>query len=273
MRETTPLRIMVQALKRHWPEYLMEAAELGAFMIAACAFAVALEHPSSPLREILSVYPRRALMGLAMGSTAIAIIYSPWGKRSGAHFNPAVTWTFYRLGKIEGWDALFYVLAQFAGGVLGVIAAILVLGPLVSHPSINYVATVPGPYGLGVAFAAELLMALVMMSMILRVTNHARLARYTGIFAGILVATFITFENPLSGMSINPARTFGSAWSGRLWGDLWLYFIAPTLGMALAAELYRCRARATVLCAKLHHENSERCIFRCGYANRATIAA
>jgi aquaporin Z len=264
---------MLRALKRHWPEYLMEAAELGAFMIAACSFAVALEHPSSPLRGILSVYPRRALMGLAMGSTAIAIIYSPWGKRSGAHFNPAVTWTFYRLGKIEGWDALFYVLAQFGGGVAGVILAVLVIGSAVADPSINYVATVPGPYGASVAFAAELLMAFVMMSMVLRVTNRMDLARYTGLFAGILVALFITIENPLSGMSINPARTFGSAWSAGLFRDLWLYFAAPTLGMALAAELYRRRARAEVLCAKLHHQNNERCIFRCGYANCDTIAA
>src|SRR3990172_4524397 len=195
------LRIMLESIGRHWPEYLIEAAGLGVFMIAACAFGCALEHPSSPIRELLPAFLRRALMGLAMGATAIAIIYSPWGKRSGAHFNPAVTWTFYRLGKIEGWDAVFYILSQFAGGVLGVLVAVLALGPLVSHPSINYVATVPGPYGVAVAFAAELLMAFVMMSMILKVTNRTALARYTGLFAGILVALFIAFENPLSGMS------------------------------------------------------------------------
>jgi aquaporin Z len=257
---------MIQALKRHWPEYLMEAAGLGFFMISACSFAVALEHPASPLRELIPVFARRALMGLAMGATNVAIVYSPWGKRSGAHINPAVTWTFYRLGKVEGWDALFYGVAQFAGGILGVVLAVVALGALVSHPSINYVATVPGPAGVPIAFAAELLMAFVMMMMILRVTNQARLARYTGVLAGILVAAFITFENPLSGMSINPARTFGSALNARLWTDLWLYFVAPPLGMALAAELYRRMSHATVRCAKLHHENQERCIFRCGYA-------
>lgn len=259
---------MIQVLRRHWPEYVIEAAGLGFFMISACSFAVALEHPVSPLHGLLPVFPRRALMGLAMGATNVAIVYSPWGKRSGAHINPAVTWTFYRLGKVEGWDALFYALAHFTGGIAGVVLAILALGALVSHPSINYVATVPGPAGAPVAFAAELVMAFVMMSMILRVTNQAGLARYTGIFAGILVATFITFENPLSGMSINPARTFGSAVNARLWTDLWLYFVAPPLGMALAAEVYRRRthAPATVRCAKLHHDNDERCIFRCGYA-------
>ncbi len=244
----------------------MEAAGLGVFMIAACLFAVLLEHPSSPVRDLLPSFPRRALMGLAMGLTAVAIIYSPWGKRSGAHINPAVTWTFYRLGKIEGGDALFYVLAQFAGGILGVALSVLALGARVSHPSVNYVATVPGAAGVSAAFVAELLMAFLMMSVILRATNHAHLARHTGIFAGLLVASFITFENPLSGMSINPARTFGSAVNARLWTGLWLYFLAPPLGMALAAELYRRGSRAPLLCAKLHHQNEERCIFRCGYS-------
>ena len=202
-----------------------------------------------------------------MGATAIAIIYSPWGKQSGAHINPAVTWTFYRLGKIATWDAVFYVLAQFAGGIAGVAVSALALGGLVSHSSINYAATVPGTAGSGLAFAAELLMAFFMMSMILRVSNDAKLARFTGIFAGILVATFITLEAPISGMSLNPARTFGSAVSARLWTALWIYFLAPPLGMALAAELYRRRQGiAKVRCAKLHHQNDKRCIFRCGYS-------
>jgi aquaporin Z len=59
-------------------------------------------------------------MGLAMGATAIAIVISLWGKRSGGHFNPAITLTFYRLGKVEFWDAWFYVTAQFLGALSGV---------------------------------------------------------------------------------------------------------------------------------------------------------
>lgn len=258
---------MLDALKQHWPEYAMEAAELGAFMIAACGFAVLLEHPQSPIHHWIAPFPRRLLMGMAMGATAIAIIYSPWGKRSGAHFNPAVTLTFFRLGKIAPWDAAFYVVAQFTGAVLGVLAATALLGALVSDPTVNYVATVPGAWGLSVAFGAELLMAFLMMSMVLRVTNQPRLARFTGIFAGLLVCTFITVEAPVSGMSINPARTFGSAFPTRMWATLWLYFLAPTLGMALASELYRHqKGLSRVVCAKLHHDNAERCIFRCGYA-------
>src|SRR5262245_52377580 len=112
---------MIDALKQHWPEYLMEATELGIFMISACAFTVLLFHPASPVTNVVpDGILRRMLMGIAMGSTAIAIIFSPLGKRSGAHFNPSVTLTYFRLGKITPWDTAFYIVAQFAGGIAGV---------------------------------------------------------------------------------------------------------------------------------------------------------
>ena len=87
---------------------------------------------------------RRALMGLIMGLTAIAIIYSPWGQQSGAHINPAVTLTFWRLGKIATWDAVFYVAAQFMGGLLGVLVVLALLGAIFADPPVSYVATLPG---------------------------------------------------------------------------------------------------------------------------------
>ena len=104
------------------------------------------------------------------------------------------------------------------------------------------------------------------MSVVLNASNSARWASLTGVFAGILVALYISLEAPLSGMSMNPARTFASAFSGRIWNALWIYFTAPTLGMLLAAELYlRTRGKSAVFCAKLHHDNDQRCIFRCNY--------
>jgi aquaporin Z len=86
------------------------------------------------------------------------------------------------------------------------------------------------------------------------------------LFAGALVATYITIEAPFSGMSLNPARTFGSAFSARAWNALWIYFTAPPLGMLLAAELYaRMNGARAALCAKLHHDNDKRCIFNCNF--------
>jgi aquaporin Z len=266
---------MTGALRAHWPEYLMEAAELGLFMVSACLVVALLEHPSSPLRQALDdPLLRRFLIGAAMGLTAIAIVYSPLGKRSGAHFNPAVTLTFFRLGKIAPWDALFYVVSQFAGAVAGVLAARMLLGGgVLAHPSVNYVATVPGPAGIGVAFAAEVAISFGLMLVVLSVSNIKRLNRHTALFAGVLVATYITLEAPLSGMSMNPARSFGSAWPGAIWNALWIYFTAPTLGMLLAAEAYvRTKGAAAVLCCKLHHDNDQRCIFRCRYGEHQTAA-
>jgi aquaporin Z len=260
---------MIAALRQHWPEYLMEAAGLGLFMISACFFAVAIGHPASPVAGTSPVL-RRLLMGIAMGLTGVAIVYSPWGKQSGAHINPSVTLTFARLGKVAPWDALFYVFAQFAGATLGIAAGATALGRLVADPPIRYVATTPGPWGAGAAFATELVISFVLMAAVLWASNAAGAARFTGLIAGMLVAAYITLAAPLSGMSMNPARSFASAAAARLWDTLWVYFTAPPLGMLAAAEAYVwVRGRSNVVCAKLHHQNSRRCIFRCGYASGA----
>jgi aquaporin Z len=258
---------MSDALKKHWPEYLMEAAELGLFMFSACVFTVLLYHPSSPVAQMIHAGVwRRLLMGTAMGLTAIAIIFSPLGQRSGAHFNPSVTWTFFRLGKIAASDAAFYTLFQFAGGIAGVLLASLALGRLVAHQSVNYAATLPGPNGPIVAFFAEIIISFILMSVVLTVSNTKRLARWTGMFAGALVATYITIESPISGMSMNPARTLSSALGAKVWMFLWIYFVAPPVGMLLAAEVYqRLNTRRAVVCAKLNHHNNKRCIFRCNF--------
>jgi aquaporin Z len=252
---------MLNALKKHWPEYLMEAAGLGIFMVSASVFTISLYHPASPaLRVLPEEFPRRVLMGLAMGLTAVGIVYSPWGKQSGAHLNPAVTLTFFRLGKVAPWDAVFYVVAQFAGGVAGLALVEAVVGKLLAHPSVNYVATLPGPGGTGAAFLGEVFIALILMSVVLVVSNTQKLARFTGLFAGACVAAFITFEAPISGMSMNPARTFGSAVLPGLWSALWVYFLAPPLGMLAAAAVYKA-SNHRVACAKYHHQNKKRCIF------------
>ena len=259
---------MLDALRRHWPEYLMEAAGLGLFMVSAGAFGTILEYPASPVHEaIADPLLRRVFMGIAMGLTAIGIIYSPWGMQSGAHLNPAVTLTFFRLGKIEPWDALFYVAAQFAGGIAGVLLIAFALGHSFADPPVTYVATVPGSGGPAIAFLAELVISFVLMFVVLVTTNTESLARHTGLFAGALVAIYITVVAPVSGMSMNPARTFGSAFPAQLWESLWIYLTAPLLGMLLASEVYlRVRGAHRVFCAKLHHDNDKRCIFRCGYS-------
>jgi aquaporin Z len=252
----------------HWPEYLMEAAEVALYLFLTCLFAGWLLSPTSPIRHVL-VRPIgvRALMGLAVGVTVVAIVLSPWGQRSGGHFNPALTVAFYRLGKMDLPDALLYVVAQFSGAIVGVSVARFLLPDTIGRRAVRYAVTAPGVRGTALAFIAELTISFVLMSTILVASNRERLARYTPYLVGVLYATFITLESPLSGMSMNPARSFGPALHTSYWHAIWLYFAAPTLGMLVAAEVFlRSRDGFQPYCAKLLHANNKRCIFRHGPA-------
>jgi aquaporin Z len=257
----------MRTLADHWPEYASEAICLALFMVSAAGVTTLLRHPLSPFSSWSpSPLVQRIPIGIAMGLTLTAIVYSPLGGRSGAHMNPALTLTFLRLGKVSAKDAAAYVIAQFAGGTLGILAATRLFAGLPADPSVNFVATVPGPHGAAAAFLAETTISFGMMLLVLGVSNASRLMRWTGVCAGVLVAIYITIEAPLSGMSMNPARTLGPAMLAHTAQSLWIYFTAPPLGMLLAAELYVRRfGRARVRCAKLHHPSGTRCIFRCRF--------
>ncbi|MBV9880084.1 MAG: aquaporin [Gemmatirosa sp.] len=253
----------MSARRAHWPEYAIEALALATFMLSACAFGTLLGHPASPVHRALAGTPpvaQRALMGTLMGLTAIALVYSPFGKRSGAHMNPALTLTFLRLGKVARHDALAYIVAQFVGGTLGVMLAHRLIGMALGDPAVRFVVTRPGPRGVTYAFAGEVAITFVLVSVVLRAQASARWSRFTGVLAGALVAAYITLESPLSGMSMNPARTLGSSLAAGDWTALWVYFVAPPLGMLLAAQLYVARrGRGAVACPKMAH--AEPCLF------------
>jgi aquaporin Z len=248
----------------------MEAGEIASYMFFVCTFATLMLHPASPVRLLIhSAVVRRVLMGVLVGSTVIAIIMTPWSKQSGGHFNPAITVTFYRLGKVAFWDMLFYVVAQFAGAVAGVGVAGYVLDGAPRNSFVRYAVTAPGIFGSTGAFLGEATISFILMVTILIASNRETLARYTPYVVGLLYAAFITFEAPLSGMSMNPARTFGSAFRDHYWQAFWIYLVAPTLGMLVAAEVFVWARRGTgPYCAKLHHDNDKRCIFHHGYRAR-----
>jgi aquaporin Z len=131
------------------------------------------------------------------------------------------------------------------------------------------VATSPGPAGQAAAFGGELVISSLLMTTVLLVSATRHLARFTGAAAATLVALFIVVEAPLSGMSMNPARTLGSALFAHS-PALWIYFTAPPLGMLVGAEVFlRVTRHAIVRCAKLHHTSGVRCIFHCGYLETA----
>ncbi len=230
---------MIDTFKRHWPHYLAEAGGLAFFMVGASSVTTLLRYPNSPVHQALKE-PLAQLMalGVPMGLVIAAIVYSPWGKKSGAHINPAVTLAFWRLGKISATDAIFYILFQFLGGALAVQLMGLILGAAYRHPAINHVTTVPGIGGPLEAFIAEAVISFVLMLVLLLVTNSKKLEPWAGAVAGLLIALYLMFEEPYSGMSLNPARSFASAFASRTWTGWWIYFTAPVLAMLLAAQVF-----------------------------------
>jgi aquaporin Z len=261
--------------REHWPEYVIEGWALGTFMLSASVVVVLLESRQLPIRELIpNPLIRRMLVGTAMGLTAFGLIYSPWGRRSGAHMNPAVTLAFLRLRLVRPIDGLFYMLGQTIGGTLGVFAGFLLTAGMLAAPEARWVVTVPGSCGPFVAFGVEFLMAMLLMLVVLRFSNTPRLRGFTGCAAALLVMTFITVAAPCSGMSINPARTLASAIPSQVWTAFWVfYLLAPPLGMLAAAELHRWQSGGLLRhCAKLCHDNRIRCI-HCGYTPSEGAAA
>jgi aquaporin Z len=169
---------------------------------------------------------------------------------------------------VQPWDAFFYVVSQFAGAAAGLALLAAVIGTPLGHPAVRYVVTRPGVHGEWVAFAAEFAISFVMFTTVLWASNTPHVARWTGLFAALLVLTYVTFEAPLSGPSMNPARSAASALVAHLFGGLWIYFTAPVLAMQLAAMLFR-RSDRIVYCAKMHHHNNARCIFNCAFGELA----
>jgi aquaporin Z len=234
---------MIGIFKRHWREYLMEAAGLGGFVVGASLLTVFLEHPEFPvLQSALGEYPalRRVPLGIILGGYIAGVVYL-FGKRSGAHINPAVTWAFFRLGKIGFSDAVLYTVAQFAGAAAAAQIMKLALGDSYRDAPIRYVVTEPAKWDESgaAAFAAEFFISFVLMLVCLVAANSSRLEKLVAPITGFLIAVYLIVETPYSGMSLNPARSFGSALAANEWRYLWIYFVSPTLAMLLASEIFR----------------------------------
>lgn len=213
-----------------------EAALLGLFMASACGFAALLWSPASPVAALVpDDLPRRLLMGLAMGATAVLLLRSRWARVSGGHLNPAVTFAFWRLGRIRGADAAAYSAAQAFGGLAGVLAAGALLGRAVSDPPVRWAVTSPGPHGPLAAFTAEAGIAAAMFGAVLA-TSRSPFPGAAPWVAAALLALFVAFVSPVSGTSLNPARTLASAIPAGAFESVWVYVTAPVLGMAAAAE-------------------------------------
>ena len=236
-------------------------------MLSVCIFGTLLYSSDSPLNYFLtSLELRSVLMGIAVAATTFLIIRSPFGRRSGAHFNPAITLTFLWLRRIQQWDAVCYVIAHFIGAVVGVAIARQILGVHLSSAPVLYLVTVPGSYGRFIAFAVEFVLSGLLMAVVLYTANHRRLTRFTPVFVALLPIVYFPLSSSISGFSVNPARTFSSALFAWIWQGIWIYFLAPCLGMLMSAEIYIGRTGSNrVYCAKVFHDKRSPCPFPCHF--------
>ena len=230
--------------------------------VSAVAF---MWSPGSPVPVVSNGALRRLLTGILFAGGATAVVYSPLGQISGGHINPAVTLAFWRLGKVPARDAVIYVVMQFAGAFAGAYAAGLAWGPLTT--GVQYAATVPGDgYSQAGAFAAETAITFLLVFLIFVCVNKPRIAPKTGLLAGSLVALLVMIEAPVTGTSLNPARTLAPAVLAPNYTALWVYFAGPAAGALLAVAAFRGQWGSKTVCAKLYHTEKYPCPFdRCDY--------
>jgi len=258
---------VADAAALHWKEYMMEAAEISVLMLSTCIWGTLVYSDESPFKSFgVSAGSKPIVMGIAIAVTTFMIIRSPYGRRSGAHMNPAVTLAFLWLGRVHRWDAAWYIVSHFIGATAGVLAARQVLGLRLSAPSVQYMVTVPGEHGNAITFLGEFLLAGVLMATVLYSSNHRRLTHLTPTLVAVLTILFFVLSPSKSGFSINPARTFSSSLFAGNWQGAWIYFVAPCLGMLSAAAIYvKTVGWNRVYCVKVFHDRHSVCPFRCQF--------
>ena len=219
----------------------------------------------SPVPVIESDVLRRFVTGLFFAGGATAVVYSPIGQKSGAHINPAVTLAFWRLGKFPACHVMPYIIAQVLGAIAGVWLASIAWGEWLR--SVQYAATLPGTgWHWFAALIAEIASTFALVFLIFVCVNKPSVAARTGLLAGSLVVLLVTVEAPISGTSLNPARSMAPALFVPLLQHQWLYFVGPIAGALLATLAYRRQWGGTTVCAKLYHTARFPCPFEaCGY--------
>ncbi len=177
-------------------------------------------------------------VSLAFGFVVIAMVYA-LGHLSGAHINPAVTIAFWSVRRFPTTEVLPYLIAQCGGAAAAILVLRAALGPIG-----DLGATLPA-LPLGAAFAVEWLLSFGLMFVIMAVATDPRVTDgFAPIAVGLSVSFCALMGGPLTGASMNPARSFGPALIGSLWQAHWIYWLAPITGMIAAARAYELLRRA-----------------------------
>ncbi|MHA6686905.1 MIP/aquaporin family protein [Mesorhizobium sp. A556] len=182
-------------------------------------------------------------IGLAFGMGLVAAAYAI-GPISGAHLNPAVTLGFFLAGRLPARDVITYWVAQVVGAVLASIALWAIVAGKVGDPVTNLGATTwdPTKWGVSAIFLIEMIATFTFVLVILASTSAKHMTPLAGLIIGLTLAVLHFGFIPVSGNSLNPARSIGPAlFSGSVAiGQLWLYIVAPLIGGAIAGVVAKC---------------------------------
>jgi aquaporin Z len=252
-------------MRRNLSAYLSEFAGTAILLFIGVSAVAFLWGSGSPVPIVPNGALRRLLTGILFGSGVTLVVYSPLGQISGGHINPAVTVAFWRLKKVCTRDAVVYVAMQFLGALAGAYAAGAAWGGLTR--SVQYAATVPGSgYAWPAALLAETVSTFLLVLLIIVCVNSPKAASRTGVLAGCAVALLVMIEAPVTGTSLNPARTLGPAILAPNYTGLWIYFAGPVAGALIAVAAFSAHSGRQTVCAKLHHTEKYPCPFDdCGH--------
>ncbi|MFE2145222.1 MIP/aquaporin family protein [Streptomyces sp. NPDC059456] len=237
--DTGPAPVRTGPERRSHP--LLEFALTTLLVFAVVTIVRWVFDPASPL-ALANLHLALLVVGALVGVLLFALLRSPWGRRSGAHVNPAVTLALWRLGVFPGRGVAAYVAAQLGGSVAGTVLARLAWGPAVAR--VGYGAAVAAPSWNGWAvFTAEAGCLVVVTLVIGFFLVHPARARWFPPALAVLVGAIVAGLGPLSGGSANPARQFGPVLLSGSTAGLWIYLAAPALGAVLGAAAHRFIAR------------------------------
>lgn len=163
----------------------------------------------------------------------IMVMIAALGHISGAHFNPAVTIAFALTRHFPPRDVVYYVGGQFIGAILAALTLRLIIGDVA-----NLGATIPAG-SVGQSFGLEIMLTVALMFVIIAVATDDRAVGETAALAiGATVALDALWGGPISGASMNPARSIGPALVAGIWEDQWIYVVAPLIGAAIGGWVY-----------------------------------
>ena len=234
-----------------WRLLVFEMIGTGMLLLGGLSLVILMFGAGSPMEQwIPSVVLRRIITSFLFGCVGATIALSVVGKVSGAHINPAVTFGFWMMKKMDGKTAASYVLAQLAGAFLGCLP-LLLWGAM--GRSIDFGATVPGAsYSLEAAMMGEAATTFGLVAALFVFIAFRRLRPFTPFMVPFLYAVMVPLEADISGTSTNPARTFGpSIISGR-WDGWWVYWLGPLIGAVIAIVVCS-RFTRRIEVAKLYH--------------------